>query len=85
MTELELKLTLLRYNMLSKKESEAAYKCMSAGEFVGYEDEWAAYLDKMAWMRRELRSYGYEFAYTGFKLADKIKYSVYRIVPISNC
>ena len=84
MTELELKLMLLRYNMLSKKEAEAAYKCVNAGDFVGYEDEWAAYLDRMAWMRRELRNYGYEFAYTGFKLADKIKYSVYKIVPINN-
>lgn len=83
MTELELKLTLLRYNMLSKKEAEAAYKCMNADEFIGYEDEWAAYLDKMAAVRRELRSYGYEFVYTGFKLADKIKYSVYKIVPIT--
>ena len=84
MTELELKLTLLRYNMLSKKEAEAAYKCMNADDFIGYEDEWAAYLDKLAAVRRELRSYGYEFVYTGFKTADKIKYRVYKIVPINN-
>ena len=81
MTELELKLMLLRYNMLSKKEAEAAYKCVNADDFIGYEDEWAACLDKLAAVRRELRNYGYEFVYTGFKLADKIKYSVYRIVP----
>ena len=69
--------------MLSKKEAEAAYKCMNAGDLIGYEDEWAAYLDKMAWVRRELRSYGYEFVYTGFKTADNIKYRVYKIVPMS--
>ncbi len=84
MTELELKLMLLRYNMLSKKEAEAAYKCMHAGDLIGYEDEWAAYLDKLAAVRRELRSYGYEFVYTGFKTADNIKYRVYKIVPINN-
>ena len=84
MTELELKLMLLRYNMLSKKEAEAAYKCMHAGDLIGYEDEWAASLDKLAEVRRELRNYGYEFVYTGCKTADKIKYRVYRIAPITN-
>ena len=84
MTELELKLMLLRYNMLSKKEAEAAYKCMHAGEVVGYEDEWAACLDKLAAVRRELRNYGYEFVYAGCKTADDIKYRVYKIAPITN-
>ncbi len=84
MTELELKLMLLRYNMLSRKEAEAAYMCVKAGDFIGYEDEWSAYLDKMAEVRRELRNYGYEFVYIGFKTADKVKYSVYKIAPISN-
>ena len=84
MTELELKLMLLRYNMLSKKEAEAAYKCVNADDFIGYEDEWAACLDKLAAMRRELRNYGYEFAYTGCKTADNIKYRVYKVVPIAN-
>ena len=83
MTELELKLMLLRYNMLSKKEAEAAYKCVNADDFIGYEDEWAAYLDKLSAVRRELRSYGYEFVYTGCKTADNIKYRVYKIVPMS--
>ena len=84
MTELELKLMLLRYNMLSKKEAEAAYKCMNAGDLIGYEDEWAAYLDKLAAVRRELRNYGYEVVYTGCKTADNIKYRVYKIAPINN-
>ena len=84
MSEIELKLLLLRYNMLSKKEAEAAYKCMHAGDLIGYEDEWAAYLDKLAAVRRELRNYGYEFVYTGCKTADKIRYRVYKIVPITN-
>lgn len=84
MTELELKLMLLRYNMLSKKEAEAAYMCLQADDYIGYEGEWTACLDKLAEVRRELRNYGYEFAYAGFKLADKIKYNVYKIVPISN-
>ena len=84
MTELELKLMLLRYNMLSKKEAEAAYKCVNADDLIGYEDEWAAYLDKLAAVRRELRNYGYEFVYTGCKTADNIKYRVYKIVTISN-
>ena len=84
MTELELKLMLLRYNMLSKKEAEAAYKCVNADDFIGYEDEWAAYLDKLSAVRRELRNYGYEFVYAGFKTADNIKYRVYKIVPVNN-
>ena len=79
---MELKLILLRYNMLSKKKAEAVHKCMHAGEDTSYGNEWEEYINRMMKMERDLRKDGYEFVYTGFKTADEVSYSVYRIVPI---
>lgn len=85
MTEMELKLTLLRYNILAKEESVAAYKYMRAGETVDYEDEWFRCLNEMTKMEGDLRQYGYEFASIGSKTVDRVCYNVYRIVPMDSC
>ena len=84
MTEMELKLILLRYNMLSKKKTEAVHKCMHAGEDTSYGNEWEEYIDRMMKMERDLRKDGYEFVCTGIKTVDEGSYSVYKLAPIDN-
>ena len=84
MTELEMKLVLLRYNMLSKKEDTFAYMCVHASEIVGYEDEWIECIDKMTGMRNDLHKRGYEFVYADSKTAGEVYYSVYKIAPLNN-
>ena len=84
MTETELKLTLLRYNMLSKERADAAYMWRHAGESVCDEAKWSKCVDEMSKMRDELRSYGYEFDNAGCKVEGKVQYNVYTIVPMSN-
>lgn len=78
MTGTELELTLLRYNMLSKKRAEAAYMSAHTGEYA-YDDEQLKCVTEMKKIRDELRECGYNFAITG-----KIQYNMYEIVPI-NC
>ena len=84
MTETELKLALLRYNMLSKERADAAYMWRHAGESVCDEAKWSKCVDEMSKMRDELRSYGYEFGNAGCKVVGKVQYNVYTIVPVSN-
>ena len=84
MTETELKLTLLRYHMLSKERADAAYMWRHAGEGVCDEARWSNCVDEMSKMRDELRSYGYEFDNAGCKVAGKVQYNIYTIVPVSN-
>ena len=84
MSELELKLMLLRYNMLSKKKAEAVHRCRNAGEYTSYGDEWEVYISRMMKMERDLRKDGYEFAFTSIKTAGEVWYSVYKLVPIDN-
>ena len=78
MTEAELKLALLRYNMLSKKRAEATYMSAHTGDHT-YNDEWSECVVEMRKIRDELRECGYNFA-----IAGKIQYNMYEIVPI-NC
>lgn len=78
MTGTELELTLLRYNMLSKKRAEAAYMSAHTGENA-YNDEWSECVVEMKKIRDDLRECGYNFA-----IAGKIQYNMYEIVPI-NC
>lgn len=78
MTGSELELTLLRYNMLSKKRAEAAYMSAHTDEYA-YDDEQLKCVAEMKKIRDELRECGYNFAITG-----KIQYNMYEIVPI-NC
>lgn len=85
MTEIELKLMLLRYNILSREESTAAYRYVHAGETAGYEDEWFKCLNEMTKVEDDLRKYGYELVYAGSKTADKIRYNVYKIALTNNC
>ena len=86
MTEMELKLTLLLYNMLSKEKAEAAYMCehTNAGEYKHYENAWSDCTIEMVWMRDDLRKLGYRFAFTGYKTTGKVKHEVYKIAPADN-
>ena len=83
-TEIELKLTLLRYNILSKEESTAAYRYIHAGETADYENEWFRCLNEMTKVEDDLRKYGYELVYAGSKTADKVRYNIYKIALINN-
>ena len=85
MTETELKLLLLRYNMLSKKDDMFADMCIHANTIAGHEYEWAECIDEMTEIKNERRSYGYELVYDDYKREGKLCYSVYKLAPISNC
>ena len=84
MTEAELKLSLLRYNMLSKEKATAVHMfvCSHADKSSYYDDKWEECIDEMIKMEDDLRKYGYKFVYNGIKEADEISYSAYKIVPI---
>ena len=84
MTEMELKLILLRYNLLAKEESAAAYDYMRAGQTVDYENKWFRCLNEMTRIEDDLRRYGYKFTSTGSKTVDRVCYNVYKIVPIDS-
>lgn len=81
MTEIVLKLMLLRYNMLSKERAAAISKCMYTGE----DDEWAECVDEMTKMEDDLRKYGCEFVRTSSKAAGETRYGVYKIVLTDDC
>lgn len=83
MTDTELKLMLLRYNLLSKERAEAAYRWGLAGESAHCRDEWLKYADEMTEMMKDFRKHGYEFTYTGSKTVGEVQYAVYRIVAIT--
>ena len=84
MTETELKLLLLRYNVLSKERATAAYMWSLTGKSAYEKAKWLECVDKMAEISRELLSYGYELVCTGIKTTDKTQYRVYKIVPASD-
>ena len=85
MTEIELKLLLLRYNILSKEESTAASEYMRAGETADYEDRWFRCLNEMTKMEDDLRKHGYKFTRVGSRTEDRVCFNVYKIVPVNNC
>ena len=80
MTEAELKLFLLRYNMLSKRESTASYMCLQTGENMYCNAEWSRCVDEMIEAGSYLRKHGYELAYADVKTTGGIEYDVYKIV-----
>ena len=84
MSEIELKLVLLRYNILSKKDDMFADMCIHANTIAGHEHEWAECIDEMTEIKNELRKHGYELAYDDYKTEGKLCYSVYKLVSISN-
>ena len=84
MTETELKLMLLRYNMLSKKDDIFADMCIHANTIAGHEHEWAECIEEMTEIKNELRKHGYELVYDDYKTEGKLCYSVYKLVPIDN-
>lgn len=83
MTDTELKLMLLRYNILSKERAEAAYRWGLTGKSAYCRDEWLKYADEMTEVMSDLRKHGYEFAYTSSKTVGEVQYAVYRIVAIT--
>ena len=82
MTETELELLLLRYNVLSKERTEAAYMWSLTGKSAYEKAKWLECVDKMAEVSKELRSYGYELVCTGTKTTSKTQYRVYKIVHV---
>ena len=76
MTEMELNLLLLRFNMLSKERAEASYKWRLTGI---RDSKWSKYEDEAREMMKELSEYGYAFTYVGSKKAGEVKYSVYKL------
>ena len=84
MSEIELKLLLLRYNMLSKKEDMFADMCIHDNAIEGHEDEWVDCIAEMSEIKNELREYGYRPAYADYKTEGKVSYIVYKLVPIDN-
>ena len=76
MTEIELKLLLLRYNILSRERAKTAEICSHTRDY----GKWADCIGEMKKMEDDLRRHGYEFVYAGFNIADEIRYSVYKIV-----
>lgn len=84
MTEMELNLLLLRYNMLSKKRATTAYIWKRTGESVRDEGKWSECVNEMTKIGADLRRYGYKLAYADSKTAGKARYNVYKIIPINN-
>ena len=80
MTEIELKLFLLRYNILSRERAKTAEICSHTCDY----GKWADYIAEMKKMEDDLRKHGYEFAHAGFKTVDELHYSVYKIVLTNN-
>ena len=84
MTEAELKLLLLRYNMLSKKDDIFADMCIHDSKIEGYEYEWAECIDEMSEIEKELREHGYRPAYDDYRTEGKLSYIVYKLVPVDD-
>lgn len=76
MTDIELKLMLARYNMLSKERAEASYKWRLTGI---RDSKWSEYEDEAREMMKELSKYSYAFAYAGSKKAGEVEYAVYKL------
>lgn len=76
MTNIDLNLLLLRFNMLSKEKAEASYKWRLTGI---RDSKWSEYEDEAREMMKELSEYGYAFTYVGSKKAGEVKYSVYKL------
>ena len=84
MTEVELKLILLRYNRLAKKRAITAYTWTHTGENVHDEAEWSECVDEMKEMMNDLREHGYKFTCASSNTAGEVLYEVYKIVPINS-
>lgn len=83
MTEIELKLMLLRYNMLAKKRIIDAYMRRHIGENA-HDDNWSKCVKEMTNMETDLRKYGYKFVCISIKTVDEVCYGVYKIVPVNS-
>lgn len=84
MSDTELKLMLLRFNMLSKERAEAVYKWRLSGKSAHcrderLKDEWLKYADEMTEMMKDLSKYSRAFAYAGSKTEGEVEYAVYKI------
>ena len=81
MTEAELNLLLLKFNMLSKERAEASYRWRLTGI---RDSRCSEYEDEMTEMMEELYEYGYDLVYDDYKTEGEVSYSVYRLVPVDN-
>ena len=86
MTEMELRLMFLRYNMLSKEKAVAAYMCQhtDADECIHYGDKLSECTIEMRRMEDDLRKDEYRFVCTDYKTVGKVQHEEYKIVPMSN-
>ena len=75
MTEIELKLLLLLYNMLSKERAKTADMCARTCNY----GKWADCIGEMKKMEDDLRRHGYEFVYAGSKTAGEVEYAIYKL------
>ena len=84
MTETELKLALLRYNLLSKKRAIAAFTWRHTGENAHDEAEWSECVSEMREMKDDLYRDGYKFTCAGSREAVRVIYEIYKIVPVDS-
>ena len=84
MTETELKLALLRYNLLSKKRAIAAFTWRHTGENAHDEAEWSECVSEMREMKDDLYRDGYKFTCAGSREAGRVMYEIYKIVPVDS-
>lgn len=82
MSEIELKLLLLRYNTLSKERVEAACMWSLTGRSEYEKARWLECVGEMEKISNELHSYGYGLVCTGTKTTSKTQYRVYKIVHV---
>ena len=80
MTEAEMKLALLRYNILSEERANAAYMWRSTGGSDYYDSVWDKCWNDMRELEVAVHSEGYKFIETGTKVKDKVQSSIYKIV-----
>ena len=84
MTETELKLALLRYNLLSKKRAIAAFTWRHTGENAHDEAEWSECVSEIREMKDDLYRDGYKFTCAGSREAGRVIYEIYKIVPVDS-
>ena len=84
MTETELKLALLRYNLLSKERAIAAFTWRHTGENAHDEAEWSECVSEMREMKDDLYRDGYKFTCAGSREAGRVIYEIYKIVPVDS-
>lgn len=84
MTEIEMKLALLRYNKLSKERAEAAYMWGHAGESGYHESIWMQCRESMKQLEKSVAKQGYMFKEGPYKVEGKVQHRTYTLVPVDS-